>query len=127
VIAEEDWKKGLIEYIKDPSSTQNRKVKHQALKYTIIDGKLFHRSAEGLLLRCLSEEEAKVAMGEVYEGLCGTHQSTHKMCWMWKRVGVYWPTMLAHCFKYHKGCEACQKFGVIQAVPASVLHHIIKP
>jgi hypothetical protein len=103
----EDWRKGLVEYIKNPSGTQDRKVKRQALKYTMIDEKLFCQSAEGLLLRCLSEEEAKVAMGEVHKGLCGTHQSAHKMCWTLKRVGVYWPTMLMDCFKYHKGCEAC--------------------
>jgi hypothetical protein len=35
--------------------------------------------------------------------------------------------MLEDCFKYYKGCEAYQKFGVVQAVPASVLHHVIKP
>jgi hypothetical protein len=35
--------------------------------------------------------------------------------------------MLADCFKYYKGCEACQKLGVVQAVPASTLDPIIKP
>jgi hypothetical protein len=118
--------KGWWNTSKNPSGTRDRKVKRQALKYTMIDEKLFRRSIEGSLLRCLSEEEAKVAMGEVHEGLCGTHQSAHKMCWTMKRVGVYWTTMLTDCFKYHKGCEACQKFGVVQAVPASVLHPIIK-
>jgi hypothetical protein len=75
------------------------------------------------MLKCLSDKEAKVAMGEVHEGLCGSHQSVamgevheglcgsqqsaHKMHWMLRRVGVYWPTMLVDCFKYYKGCEAC--------------------
>jgi hypothetical protein len=63
-----------------------------------------------LLLRCLSEEEARLAMREVHEGLCGTHQSAHKMRWTLRRAGVYWPTMLNACFKYYKGCEESQKF-----------------
>jgi hypothetical protein len=42
------------------------------------------------------------------------------------RTGVYWPTMIKDCFEY-RGCEACQKFERIQAVPASILHPIIKP
>ena len=49
------------------------------------------------------------------------------MKWLIKRSGYYWPTMLEDCFKYYKGCQACQRFGKIQMVPASVMNHIIKP
>ena len=35
--------------------------------------------------------------------------------------------MINDCFKYYKGCEACQKFGDIQLAPASKLNPIIKP
>jgi ribonuclease HI len=73
LVMEEDWRLRLISYIKNPSGTRNRKVRRQALKYTIVDEKLFRRTVEGLLLRCLGDEEAKVAMGKVHEGLCGTH------------------------------------------------------
>jgi hypothetical protein len=52
-------------------------------------------------------------MGEVHEGICGTHQSAHKMKWLLWRAGFYWLTMINDCFKYYKGCEACQKFGDI--------------
>jgi hypothetical protein len=45
----------------------------------IIDGDLYWRTMEGLLLKCLGEEEVKVAMGEVHEVMCGAHQSGHKM------------------------------------------------
>jgi hypothetical protein len=81
---------------------------------------------DGLLLKCLSEEHAKIAMGEVHEGMCGTHQSVHKMRWMIKRAGFYWPRMIDDCFKYYRGCEACQRFGDVQTVPASMLHPIVK-
>ncbi len=30
----------------------------------------------------LSADQAKVVMGEVHEGICGTHQSPHKMKWL---------------------------------------------
>ena len=49
------------------------------------------------------------------------------MKWLIRRSGYYWPTMLEDCFKYYKGCQACQRFGEIQIVPASVMNHIIKP
>jgi hypothetical protein len=35
--------------------------------------------------------------------------------------------MLKNSFEYYKGCEACQKFGKIQATPATMMHPIIKP
>ena len=44
-----------------------------------------------------------------------------------RRAGFYWPTMMADCFRYYKGCEECQRFGNIQLVPAVLLHPIIKP
>jgi hypothetical protein len=66
-------------------------------------------------------------MGEVHEGICGTHQSAHKMKWLLHRAGFYWPTMINDCFRYYKGCESCHKFGDVQLVPAAMLHPIIKP
>ena len=66
-------------------------------------------------------------MGEVHEGICGTHQSTPKMKWLLRRADFYWPTMMADCFRYYKGCEECQRFGNVQLVPAALLYLIIKP
>jgi hypothetical protein len=68
------------------------------------------------LLKCLGEEEAKVAMGEA-----------HKMRWMLRGADFYWLKMVEDCFKYLRGCEACQRFGDIQQAPASMLHLVIKP
>ncbi|CAL2266538.1 unnamed protein product [Prunus armeniaca] len=55
-------------------------------------------------------------MGEVHEGICGAHQGGRKMCWLIKRYGYFWPTMMKDCIKYSKGCEACQRYGPIQPV-----------
>ena len=66
-------------------------------------------------------------MGEVHEGICGTHQSALKIKWLLRRGGFYWPTMIPDYFRYYKGCEECQRFGNVQLVPASLLHPIIKP
>jgi len=66
-------------------------------------------------------------MGEIHEGVCGAHQSAHKMKWMIRRVGYFWPTMLEDCFKFYKGCQECQRFGNIQKSPASTMNPIVKP
>src|ERR1041385_1713710 len=122
-----DWRVPLINHLRDPSKTRDRKVRRQALKYTMHNDELHRRTIDGLLLKCLDYDQSRLAMGEVHEGICGTHQSAHKMCWLIKRAGFYWSTLLEDCFRYYKGCEACQQFGNIQLAPAAMLNPIIKP
>ena len=76
------------------------------MKYTLFNDMLHRRTIDVLLL-CLDSDQSRLAMGEVHEGICGTHQSAHKMRWLIKRAGFYWPTLLEDCFRYYKGCEAC--------------------
>jgi hypothetical protein len=88
---------------------------------------LYRTTAEDLLLKCLGTDQARIAMEEVHEGICGTYQSLPKMKWLLRRASFYWPTMMTDCFRYYKGCKECQRFGNIQLVPAAMLHPIIKP
>jgi hypothetical protein len=88
---------------------------------------MFYRTLKGMLLKCLGPTEANRLLREVHDGACGIHQSAHKMKWLIRRSGYYWPTMLEDCFKYYKGCQAYQRFRKIKMVPASVMNPIIKP
>ena len=40
---------------------------------------LFKHGADGILLKCISTEEATQVMAEVHEGIYGAHQSGIKM------------------------------------------------
>jgi ribonuclease HI len=122
-----DWRLPLLECLRNLEKTTNKKVKWQVLKYTSLDGDLYRRTIDGVLLKCLGEEHAKVAAREVHDGICGAHQSAYKMNWLLRRAGFYWSAMMDDCIKYQKRCEACQKFGNIQLAPASVMNHIVKP
>nr|AAM74447.1 Putative retroelement [Oryza sativa Japonica Group] len=126
-IAADDWRYDVHHYLQNPSQSASRKLRYKALKYTLLDDELYYRTIDGVLLKCLSADQAKVAIGEVHEGICGTHQSAHKIKWLLRRAGYFWPTMLEDCFKYYKGCQDCQKFGAIQRAPASAMNPIIKP
>jgi hypothetical protein len=74
----------------------------------LLDVQLYYKTIDGVLLKCLNLEDAKVLMGEVHEGVCGDHQSAHKMKLIIRRPGYFWPTMLEDCFEYYKGCLDCQ-------------------
>jgi ribonuclease HI len=123
----DDWRYDVHQYLQNPSQSASRKLRYKVLKYALLDDELYYRTIDGVLLKCLSVDQAKVAIGEVHERICGTHQSAHKMKWLLRRAGYFWPTMLEDCFRYYKGCQDCQKFGAIQRAPASAMNPIIKP
>jgi len=123
----DDWRKEIIDYLRDPSKKVERRVQFQATKYVLPEDELYYRAIDGVLLKCLGDDEGKSLMGEIHEGVFGAHQSAFKMKWMIRRNGYYWPTILEDCFKYFKGCQGCQKFGNIQRAPASAMNPIIKP
>jgi hypothetical protein len=120
-----DWRLPLLKCIRDPGKTTNKKVKRQVVKYTSIDDELYQRTIDGVLLKYLCEEQAKVAVWEVHDGICGAHQSAYNMNWLLRRAGFYWPTMVNDCVKYQKGCE-CQRFGNIQLALVGVMNLVVK-
>nr|ABA97058.1 retrotransposon protein, putative, unclassified [Oryza sativa Japonica Group] len=61
---EEDWRIPLIQYLKDPTLKVDRKIRRQAFKYTLLDEDLYRRNVDGVLLKCLDEDQSKVAIGE---------------------------------------------------------------
>jgi hypothetical protein len=71
-----------VHYLENPGHIADRKVWHQALKYVMFDNTLYHQTIDGLLLKCLGSDQSKIAMGEVHEDICGTHQSAHEMKWL---------------------------------------------
>ena len=106
-LAADDWRKGIVDYLRNPSKRVDRKIRFQAIKYVLLEEELYYRTIDGVLLNCIDRKEAKVLMGEIHEGVCGSHQSTYKMKWVIRRNSYFWPTMLEDCFTYYKGCQEC--------------------
>jgi hypothetical protein len=90
-----DWRTPLLAYLHDPSVKVDKSVWRSAFKYMLHNDELYRRTTEDLLLKCLGSDQARVAMGEVHEGICGTHQSALKIKWLLHRANFYWPTMMA--------------------------------
>jgi hypothetical protein len=121
-----DWRTPLVKYLQDPKSMIDRKVT-MALKFILDGDDWYRRTTDDLLLKCLGLDQARLAMAEVHEGICGTHQTAPKIKWLLRQACFYWPTMMAVYFRYYKGCEESQKHGDVELVPAAILHPIIKP
>jgi hypothetical protein len=71
----EDWRMPIIIYLKDPGRGVERNIQRLEFKYILLDDELYRQTAEDLLLNCLDSDHDSVAIGEVHEGICGTHQS----------------------------------------------------
>jgi hypothetical protein len=54
-----DWRLPLIRYIHGSGGIVDRKTRHQALKYNMMDDELYRRTIEGILLKFLDEEAAR--------------------------------------------------------------------
>ncbi|KAK2436050.1 hypothetical protein QL285_021066 [Trifolium repens] len=108
-LSDGDWRKSIVEYLRNPTGNVDRKIKYRALIYIIFENDFFKKTSEGILLKCLNKTEAYVAISDVHSGTCGSHQAGHKMKWLLFRQGLYWPSMLKDCIEYAKGCQECQR------------------
>jgi hypothetical protein len=67
----DDWGKEIVDYLRDPSKKVERRIRFQATKYVLLEDELYYRTIDGVLLRCISDDESKSLMGEIHEGVCG--------------------------------------------------------
>jgi ribonuclease HI len=76
-LAEDDWRTEIVDYLENPSRKVSRKLRYKAVKFVLLDRRLFYKSLDGVLLQCLGQEEVKKMTSEVHDGLCGAHQSAY--------------------------------------------------
>ncbi|XP_058757860.1 uncharacterized protein LOC131631095 [Vicia villosa] len=65
---ENDWRKPLVEYLRNPTGSTYTKIKYRALDFVLMGNELFKKTAEGLLLKCLGESGAYLAVLNVHNG-----------------------------------------------------------
>jgi ribonuclease HI len=61
-----------------PPSDNNTKVEcitHKSKMYQLIDGILYQRGANGMMMKCISREECIQLLQNIHSGLCGSHSS----------------------------------------------------
>jgi len=51
-ISADDWRKEIVDYLKDPSKKVERHVRFQAIKYVLLEDELYYRTIDGVLLKC---------------------------------------------------------------------------
>ncbi|XP_070040881.1 uncharacterized protein [Nicotiana tomentosiformis] len=122
----EEWRQPIINYLSYgilPENMRRRtEIRRCAPRFLYYKDTLYRRSFEGVLLRCLWEDEALQALQEAHSGVCGSHQSGPKLHFHIKRMGYYWPTMVKDCLDYARRCNTCQFHANFIHQPPEVLH-----
>jgi hypothetical protein len=79
-LAEDDWRKEIADYLENPSRKVSRKLRYKAINFVLLDGCLYYKSLDGVLLQCLGQEEAKrrTRRSEVME-VCTSGFAEHRM------------------------------------------------
>ena len=55
----DDWRKEIIDYLKDPSKEVNRKIRFQAIKYVLLEGDLYYRTMMGFCSNALIKKKQR--------------------------------------------------------------------
>jgi hypothetical protein len=76
--------------------------------YAVVEGDLYRRGANDILMRCITQEEGRELLTEIHGGECGSHSSSHTLVGKAFRHGFYWPTALQDATEMVKSCKACQ-------------------
>ncbi|XP_038972181.1 uncharacterized protein LOC120104693 [Phoenix dactylifera] len=94
---EPSWIDELVNYLQSEvlpdDELESRRIRRQASRFILYEGKLYRKSFTSPLLRCLRPSEADYAMREVHEGICGNHLGGRALAHKILRQGYFWPTL----------------------------------
>ena len=54
-----DWRVEIADYLRNPSQKVTRKLRYKSTKYVLLDDQLYYKTVNGVLLKCLNQEESK--------------------------------------------------------------------
>jgi hypothetical protein len=106
------WISKVRDYLKDNFLPEDQasaeRIVWMAKRYTVVEGDLYHRGANGILMRCITQEEGPDLLAEIHGGECGSHSSSRTLVGKAFRHGFYWPTALQDAAELVRSCKACQ-------------------
>jgi hypothetical protein len=88
--------------------TSTDRIAHLAKRYTLVEGDLYRRGANGVLMQCIIQEEGCELLAEVHGGEYENQASSRTLVGKAFRCRFYWPTALQDAVELVKTCKACQ-------------------
>jgi ribonuclease HI len=74
------WISEIRDYLKDNFLPEDQafveRIVRLAKRYVVVEGDLYHHGANGILMRCITQEEGCDLLAEIHGGECGRHSSS---------------------------------------------------
>lgn len=77
-----DRRKQIVYFLNNPTRIVDQIIRYMALSYIIMGNELFKKTHEGFFIKCLSENEAYLAIFSAHSGSCRAHHAGHTMKWL---------------------------------------------
>jgi len=94
--------------LSDPKEADE--VKKRSNWFILYEGILYKRSFARPLLRCVTPEDGRRVLEELYEGICSTHARGRALAVTAIRTVYYWPNLREDAMMLVQTCDKCQKF-----------------
>src|SRR6266508_2171329 len=124
-----DWTTPYLNYLLHDELPEDQaeaeRIARRSRRYVVVGGEeLYHRSASGILMRCISEEDRWKLLKEIHSGTCGNHAASRTLVDKAYRQGFFWPTAVTDANELVHKCEGCQYFARQIHVPTQELQTI---
>jgi hypothetical protein len=112
-LVDSEWYRDIIFYLRSRkfpitmNSKERRTLKMKVNQYVLIADILFKINYDGILLRCIDENQAQELIRDFYEGICGGHFSPTSIAHKIIRVGFYWPSIFKESYAMIRKCVSC--------------------
>jgi hypothetical protein len=104
------WVTKIRTYLKDnilPNDMASTdRIARLAKRYMLVEGDLYRCGANGILMRCITQEEGFELLVEVHGGACRNHASSRTLVGKAFQHGFYWPIGLQDVVELVKTSKA---------------------
>nr|CAH67815.1 OSIGBa0138H21-OSIGBa0138E01.6 [Oryza sativa] len=122
------WMTGIRAYLDGNTLPEDRaeaeKLACISKQYVLVEGALYRRAANGILLKCIPREQGIELITDAHQGECGAHSASRTLVGKAFWQGFYWPTALQDAQEWVQRCEACQFHAKQTHQPAQALQVI---
>jgi hypothetical protein len=92
------WISEIRDYLKENILPEDHvaaeRIVRLAKRYTVVEGDLFRCGANGIVMRCITQEEGRELLTEIHGRECGSHSASRTLVGKAFQHGFYWPTTL---------------------------------
>jgi hypothetical protein len=112
----DEWYADIIYYLKNLSCPDHlvehkkRALKLKAMKYCLTQDGMEWRNHDGIILRCVNNEESGQLIKELHSCYYGGHFASHTTAHKIPRAGYYFPTLFTDTHRYVISCQPCEYF-----------------